>query len=136
MEKKEKIKEAWGEYWERLSDVQKLLALDNNGYTSIGYSEYQSKLHVDLKKSKLFDVDANTRPKLLQGIETNNGWIKIESEDDLPKEVIECRTCFYNGENYIEGIVKKRSPQELSRLKYINEITHYQPIEKPKPPIY
>ena len=69
-------------------------------------------------------------------IEDNNGWIKIESEDDLPKEVIECRTCFYNGKNYIEGIVKKRSPQELSRLKYINEITHYQPIEKPKTPIY
>jgi hypothetical protein len=28
----------------------------------------------------------NWRPKSLDGIENNNGWIKIESKDDLPKK--------------------------------------------------
>jgi len=132
MTKEEKIKEAWGEYWERLSDVQKLLALDNNGYTSIGYSEYQSKLHVDLKKSKLFDVDANTRPKLLQGIETNNGWIKIISEKDLPKE--KCDLLVYpEFENqFVFHFYNDKKCKEVLMQNH----THYQQIEKPKPPIY
>lgn len=139
MTKEEKIKEAWGEYWERLSDVQKLLALDNNGYTSIGYSEYQSKLHVDLKKSKLFDVDSNTRPKLLQGIETNNGWIKIESEDDLPKEYGEYyfRTT-YNTMITYSGWYSSSDKKFYDRNHYfeIIDVTHYQPIVKPLKPIY
>lgn len=135
MEKEEKIKEAWGEYYEGIRN-----RLDEQGwynYFSLTNKIMKEKYH----QFNNLDLDEHNelyllRPKSLQGIENNNGWIKIESEEDLPKEVIECRTCFYNGKNYIEGIVKKRSPQELSRLKYINEITHYQQIEKPKPPIY
>lgn len=135
MTKEEKIKEAWGEYY---LDVKE--QLDEYGLVSEKFlTNNQCKTLNDDLSIEIYSPDEGYyfyRPNSLQGIETNNGWIKIESEEDLPKEVIECRTCFYNGKNYIEGVIKKRSPQELSRLKYINEITHYQPIEKLKPPIY
>jgi len=61
----------------------------------------------------------------------NNGWIKIESEADLPK----------NG--YYEVVV--RGTGEITRASLDNEYrtkslvtyySHYQPIQKPQPPIY
>lgn len=130
------IKQAYGEYWNQLRDSAKFSAINNNGWLHYNEITNNNGTLLDcIQMDILHDIDCY-RPKSLQGIENNNGWICIESEEDLPKEVIECRTCFYNGKNYIEGVIKKRSPQELSRLKYINEITHYQPIEKTKPPIY
>lgn len=150
MTKEELIKEAWG-----LLPIKILnKVIKNNGWLYFGYAcngwddveDYlcgvgcnSNRDNYDMISDQCDNGDLigiQIRPKSLQGIENNNGWIKIECEEDLPKEVIECRTCFYNGKNYIEGVIKKRSPQELSRLKYINEITHYKPIEKPKPPIY
>lgn len=51
--------------------------------------------------------------------QNNNGWIKIESEEDLPKD--------YDTQHF-----------DLYTHSTNNIITHYQlkPIEKPKPPIY
>lgn len=137
MTKEEKIKESWGNLWDLLKPDEKELVLKNNGFFNGHNDDIYDSEEVN-KDDSSFDFIASKgiRPYELEDIEHNNGWIKIDKEDDLPKEVIECRTCFYNGKNYIEGVIKKRSPQELSRLKYINEITHYQPIEKPKPPIY
>lgn len=62
----------------------------------------------------------------------NNGWIKIESENDLPKEGMT---------NYLVCIDNEPSihPYNLKQLLMLFEdrmITHYQPIIKPKPPIY
>lgn len=136
MTKAKKIKDAWGFYFEHFGEHATKYALENNGYCSVPSFTLGLILRKHGEDWLETDKDLKRRPKSLQGIEDNNGWIKIESEEDLPKEVIECRNCFYNGKNYIEGVIKKRSPQELSRLKYINEITHYQPIEKLKPPIY
>lgn len=133
MKKEEKIKEAWGDNYSK--DV--IMEGRRCGFKIITNMEY-----ISIYKGGDWYCEPDTfetiafMPTTLRQILKNNGWVKIESEEDLPKEVIECRTCFYNGKNYIEGVIKKRSPQELSRLKYINEITHYQPIEKPKPPIY
>lgn len=130
MTKEEKIKEAWGEYYSDVIDF-----MNENGGVYAGHIERGIPYILDcVNLEKISPLEY--RPKLLKGIENNNGWIKIESEDDLPKEIIECRTCFYDGRNYVEGVIKKRSPEELSRLKYINEITHYQPIIKPEPPIF
>ena len=68
-------------------------------------------------------------------IENNNGWIKIESEADLPK----------NDDDYwVMTNIKDDEVQQLSNLIVIRclnlekniKVTHYKPIEKPKLPIY
>ena len=64
----------------------------------------------------------------------NNGWIKIESENDLPKEncnlwVIEDREDFSKDPVLIRFMGSFFTPIHKT-------CTHYQPIEKPLPPIY
>jgi len=73
------------------------------------------------------------RPKSLQGIENNNGWIKIESEADLPKEEIDCH--FIKDNLMYQGLWDNLLKGFYNGLQKINA-THYQPITKPNPPIY
>lgn len=125
MTKEEKIKEAWGELWHSLHFAAKKCALENNGYIS-------GILANGLKQPFTeWDEDVGAWiPKSLRGIENNNGWIKIESEDDLPKE------------DLVYWVVKDNQIIDMEvweiSLAFHNKrnITHYQPIEKPKPPIY
>ena len=126
MTKEEKIKEAWGLAY----DEVKHLLTDN------GYIRSVDLAHIRLNLSS-YNLDLNyndigARPKSLQGIENNNGWIKIESESDLPKET----GCYH-------VINKKGRYFRKNFLKHLNNhqekwkiITHYQPIEKLKSPIY
>jgi hypothetical protein len=66
----------------------------------------------------------------------NRGWIKIESESDLPSEDIDCHFITHNKEifkgEYIKSIDNFKSGSEL----YNGRVSHYQPITKPQPPIY
>lgn len=76
------------------------------------------------------------RPKSLRGIENNNGWIKIESEEDLPKH--QGDYFVYTHNKVIETIY---ADGDISLMKHtskswIRNFTHYQAIEKPKPPVY
>lgn len=135
MNSKEKcIAEAYGEYWERLTEEQKNYAFKFNGCVNIGYSDAQKQLFKDIVKSGLF-FQQPTMPKSLKGIKNNNGWIKIDSEADLPKE-----TGWYDFQVF---------PQEEYKLNttfwhkgatkigwFVETYTHYQPIEKPKSPLY
>lgn len=118
MTKQEAIQKAYGEHWKAVKDyvradgslkesVWKAIGIDNifHHYFSIGYY----------------------RPKSLQGLETNNGWIKIESEDDLPKIQATYHVILKNGNQYMRTFADKSS---------FFDVTHYQPIEKPQPPIY
>lgn len=72
-------------------------------------------------------------PKSLEGIENNNGWIKIESENDLPKE---------NGKQYQVVMKKDKSIhigfyfEQTHKSQWIENISHYLEIKTPKPPIY
>jgi len=130
MSKEEKIKEAWGEYWNKLPNEVQEKALKNNGFVS---QYFEDLLTIDKRERKLFEI----RPKSLQGIETNNGWIKIESEEDLPKD-----SAYYwivtNSKNIhlteYEVDFKQFFTKDYAYNDY--EITHYQQIEKPKSPIY
>lgn len=58
-------------------------------------------------------------------------WIKIESEEDLPKEITECFVYDDDGDigYYTFGILDDDN-------EYIKEngVTHYMPIIKPEPP--
>ena len=93
------------------------------------------------------------RPLSLQGIENNNGWIKIENEADLPKDAIEKETDFwlcinnvpFIGYFYIAiGGLKyccrdfNSLPNEIKGIHIgkVEELQGYQPIHKPKPLIY
>lgn len=91
MTKQEKIQEEWGEDY-------KSYAPDENGWSTVHRWHEQVDFNI-------FDTDAvghgiyKIRPKSLKGVENNNGWIKIESEDDLPNEqmFLEC-ICKGNGQ--------------------------------------
>jgi len=121
MEKQEAIKKAYGEHWETVKDY-----VDENGWFEVKKvvgSFWQTKLELDVIESP-----RRVRPKSLQGIENNNGWIKIESEADLPKNTTFSHIIKVDGSQYIQSIYRHKG--------FIGEITHYQPIQKPLKPHY
>ena len=135
--KQEAIKNAYDEHWERLNnfinedgvfigDTDMISDELFNEWAFIGSSK-------DINSEKLI---SGSRPKSLQGIENNNGWIRIESEADLPKEgmhhsILLDSECINGYRNY--DVIVFYEVNSKFRKK---EISHYQPIEKPKPPIY
>ena len=132
MPKLEKIQEAYGEYWEKLKDSINM----HDGYIE-GYI-INKKLGFTPKdyEEKFAPLVSSYRPKSLQGIEHNNGWIKIESEEDLPEE-----TGIYFTFSKVSWKPFYRIDVFTGRLKnsFTNGIscfTHYQPIIKPEPPMY
>ena len=138
MTKEEKIQEAYGEHWQYVKDH-----VDKNGWVNA----YQwlggcgnTRIYHEMKDIELHCLDSYHRdycyrfiPKSLQGIEENNGWIKIESEDDLPK----CNS----HQNYMvcENGIPKDYPvscQLLHEAYKLVRLTHYQPITIAEKPIY
>lgn len=143
MTKQEKIKEAYGEYWETVKNY-----VDESGHCTMydkstkvspNFLELgMSREYVESKIESGLDNDSNLiwRPKSLQEIDHNNGWIKIESESDFPKETI---TCWFmsQGESFLGHYNSDFNIFVFSSVLFnVNEVTHYQPIQKPKPPIY
>ena len=123
--KQEAIKKAYGEYWENVKDY-----VDENGWI---YFVRSNGFRLDGKIPQEVDsYNGKFRPKSLQGIENNNGWIKIESKDDLPKEE---GNYFIVRSNNEVGTSYFIPNNDFSAIDWRN-ITHYQPIEKPKLPIY
>lgn len=132
--KETKIKEAYesaGVDWEQVKEY-----VDNNGWLDISPSNFSNELFTTLKP---FLRGCNTKgaleysPKSLSGIETNNGWITIESEKDLPNETDSYFVLYKTG----DIICHHFSPNsDFDRILFLEEFTHYQPIVKPKPPIY
>ncbi|MDV4026523.1 hypothetical protein CMT52_19535 [Elizabethkingia anophelis] len=120
--KEQAIKAAYGELYIKHNP-------DENGWVQwnikndLGEENIESKV----KGDKLI-----YRLKILRGIETNNGWTRIESEEDLPK---------YNsaGDFYVmsnEGNKVLLNGGNAVRNAYrLKTITHWQLIET-KPPIF
>lgn len=145
MTKEEKIKEAWGDYYEIIKNE-----LDEHGrynyYDNIT-SERKRKLW-QFENIEIHQINNSYLliPSSIKGIENNNGWIKIESKNlILPIDGTEVH--FYHGfinENgiqteYHKGIFNAAlgftSYYDSENYK-VKDVTHYQPIEKPKPPLY
>lgn len=132
MTKEEKIREAYGEHFDKIKCV-----LDANGWILMTISitreisiEFERQVRVHENNTYGFPTMC-VRPKSLQGIENNNGWIKIESEDDLPKE--EYELYFVTGSNTnVHQCIYHIGIKEY----WLKTFTHYQPIQKPQPPIY
>ena len=124
MTKQEKIQEAYGEHWEDLKDY-----VDENGW--LIYSKSRPITLVSYFDVNEIEFDGFcSRPKSLQGIENNNGWIKIESEADLPND--EKSYWVVNDEKEIFEM------EYFPNYKAFTEegVTHYQPINKPLKPLY
>lgn len=129
MSKEEKIKEAWKNFPMVKYDSNSGFAISYciNGVTDILDDPY-GKIEWECIESDLI----KWRPLELKGIETNNGWIKIESEEDIPTEE---RLYWLSSD---KGWIKDSLfPLSSIKPKFLNgTCTHYQPIEIPKERIY
>lgn len=130
--KEQKIKEAWEQidYWRYLwSTKTQQTALKFDGYV------FKTALPASFNK-ELFDLDFTkmcVRPKSLAGIESNNGWKRIESEADLPTEGQECIWI----QIYTESQIQRTYTTEKYAAKLWTQVyTHYRVKEQFKKPIY
>ena len=123
MTKQEAIQKAYGEHWEAVKDY-----VDENGWIGNVYYDLDvNDKDFEEQDFGLLQSNIKYRPKSLQGLETNRGWIKIESEDDLPVESIDCTTCYFDGKNYVQGYTIVRNPRQLWNAYLLKLITHYSP---------
>jgi hypothetical protein len=134
--KEEIIKEAYGSFWLMLSNN-----IDCKGWclnkTLDKKTDFLDLIDsVGIKRQIKSNVQGNLifRPKSLDGIENNNGWIKIESETDLPKE----SGLFWIVEDgYVINEPCKYYKSTKRWVIQCNQYpSHYKPIQKPKPPLY
>lgn len=134
MKKEEKIKEAYGEHYETVKNY-----IDDNGWCVLNVSQKEpinDFAHHEKTEWKPINERVCWRPKSLEGIENNNSWIKIESEDDLPEIGTYCHFIIkgfeeLNNQGLFDGMFWDNKCAYISSV-----VTHYQPIDKPKSPIY
>ncbi|OPC51499.1 hypothetical protein BAY06_03995 [Elizabethkingia anophelis] len=139
--KEQAIKAAYGEHWGKVKDY-----VNENGWCDFKAVFGDIGNGKGLEGIELETVDNYDpkycywkRPKSLSGIENNNGWTRIESEEDLPKDD-------YFGDLFEVGFLDEsgffhheRKRCSFKSLKWMYEkklITHYQPVQVPKPPIF
>lgn len=134
MTKEEKIKEAYGEYYEYFRPY-----LQENG--ELALSNIDSELWEIVDELDFVSIgNGHSTLKSLQGIKNNNGWILIEKESDLP-------TNENNLYHYYDVRVKNRmlalnvqlgnfSFEEIKRLYRGGICTHYREKVTIEPPIF
>lgn len=139
MTKEELIKEAWSN--QCLDQVDKKGWLEVgycvNGFDDIEYWLANNFFKRDLSKweiscSELDNgelVNVKIRPKSLQGIEDNNGWISLSGE---PNEI----EWVENLELYNIKTKEHYFCTDEHEFIEIGRFTHYKPIVKSKPPLY
>lgn len=123
--KQEIIKQAYGERWEFVKDY-----VDENGWFPDSILGDAIWVLSECER-EFINNELHWRITSLKGIEDNNGWIKIESYQDLPKE-----TGHYWVKRGREIGVNYIIVPESFHSCFLANLTHYKPIEKPKPPIY
>jgi len=135
--KQKAIREAYRENYQKVKNY-----IDENGWFKMDYdindsfaNQFTSCCFQNYEKNLPYGI----RPKSLQGIETNNGWIKIEIEADLPNQ----DGSYFTITTYCNKIVERDYPIFLNTMTldeekewWLKYVTHYQPIIKPQPPIY
>jgi hypothetical protein len=103
---------------------------DENGWTGVSIFQLANVSEI-LYETKTDGKTCIARPISLKGLENNNGWISINSEDDLPKE---------NGNYWVIGfgldhpIIEYYFKEE--KHTWLKVVTHYQPVIEPSKPIY
>jgi len=135
--KQEAICLAYGKAWDKLDlSVQENILKDKGGYTyEVNESWLSKKMGIELEFKGIY-----CRPKSLSGLENNRGWISIESEEGLPKESYGNYHVFTKDPIYNNG--QRQNMEEYwqndsnKRHWWMENVTHYQPIQKPNPPIF
>lgn len=127
MTKQEIIKQAYGEYWDNVSEH-----VDENGWCDTVWFSIKTPFEKIPDSYESKEDFRHIRPKSLQYIEDNNGWKKITGDHHLPDE----DTFFWVIENgkISRKVFNHRLPSSVKN--WMDNVTHYKPIEKPKPPIY
>lgn len=148
--KEEVIKEAYGVHFDYLKDFiwmsdgycqdRRYNQLDCPIPENIRFNEpYESEWIRSDNGEEMVDV-FRWRPKSLQGIEDNNGWIRIESEEDLPKDSsTEYHFYDFKAHERIQALQVSLNAVPFSIITNLYSkglCTHYRPILKHKPPIY
>lgn len=121
MTKEEKIKEAYGKHWQNVKNC-----ICENGWVNRDVLIIDDINDFDTKS--FFTINDSVRPKSLKGIETNNGWIKIESEEQYDE--------LENGEYEWYNI--NNGKYDKGDLWTYGIFTHYKivPIIKSDAPLY
>ena len=123
--KQEAIKKAYGEYYNLVEKYLNGFLLDRVNFER----ETGMKIY-DLKNIEFIEEGiVYSYPAKVEGFQNNNGWKRIESEDDLPNHKI----WLSDGKDVWQGNLFE---MEFFAKRINTLATHYQPIEKPKPPIY
>lgn len=132
--KEKAIREAYGERYEGLKQH-----LDENGWFPdevLGEEIWVLSECERRVEHKTFVTDVFWRISGLEGVETNNGWTRIESEADLPTD----GTLKYHSAWFKDGKLTNYEIRPLHELyrqfNVFDSINVYQPIVKPQPPIY
>ena len=128
--KQEALIKAYGKAFNLIDKDVILRIFESEGWTrEVNESWLKNTIGIDLEFNGIY-----CRPKSLQGIENNNGWISIESEKDL-KELPKTYQSYHGAFN--EFIYDTTFNYQTLLKKYAEkELTHYQPIIKPNRPIY
>ena len=128
--KQEAIKKAYGKYWEELKDY-----IDDKGWFNmfqylLKINKYRNFAGIEWKSKCSCPDNELVRPESIYRIELNNGWIRIESEDDLPKESFN----YWIFQSDLRAVTMK---DFYDNKKYYGvKATHYRPIVKPLKPLY
>lgn len=134
MTKKEKIKEAYG------SAFSEIKVIKDNGWSK-GTRNILEKHKIIFDCIDIGEEENLYRPRVLAGIDDNNGWIKVTDKDFPFKKDNHFKylICLDN-KPWIELYTAQKVNNLYEKYKKsfngrIN-ITHIKPIEIPKPPIY
>ena len=137
MTKEQKIQEAFGKSWSLLSHSMQQHILNVHHWVDRSLNRMAvSPLDLGFDEETECEIHHEFwRPKSLAGIENNNGWIKIETEDDLPDEGT-LNHVFWNGKILLLEFLKDHSKQKAFKEWSEKGFTHYRPIHQPKHPVY
>lgn len=135
MTKEQKIQEAFGESWNLLSHSMQQHILNVHHWVDRSRNRMNlSPKDLNFDESTECEVHCEFwRPIQLKGIENNNGWIKIENEKDFPTKDDSDYWIIKNGKVQMFHWAKGET---LNSVVWLSIISHYQPIDQPKPPIY
>lgn len=140
--KEEVIKEAYGSHWDKVKKY-----VDQNGWLDVDdyylISNGLNFMQIECDHTKNDVLFNRHRPIELKGLEDNNGWIKIESEEDLPPLMVSeteanrkmYEACFYDGDNFNMSSLSLFCHNLIQGYRDAHW-THYREYVKPKPPIY
>lgn len=134
MTKQDVIKAAYGKHWSKVKDH-----INEDGFVKFGNGRHKMNIggvdwdivgydKVSVMKTRVWWL---WRPKTLDGLEDNNGWIK--TEDSLPSKIGTYRVC-------VEGrlSIANWTINDLSLdMDYFKKVfSHWMPIKHPQPPLY